>query len=135
MPPIVSGLEMARPPNEVYPHASDPSGFPEWQDDVLRRRVQGGRPAGVGTKSTTIRRIGRVEQTTTQGTSPPKRSWAARGVHGPFRPSAGMTVEPLGDGTRSRVTIAADMDTAHRKTADRASPARAGRLDGGGGTQ
>jgi uncharacterized protein YndB with AHSA1/START domain len=112
MPPIVSSFEIARPPDEVYSYVTDPSRFPEWQHDVMRVRIEGGRPPGVGTRFTTTRRIGRVEQTTTQEiteTSPP-RSWAARGVDGPFRPSAGITVEPLGDGTRSLVTIALDFE-------------------------
>jgi uncharacterized protein YndB with AHSA1/START domain len=112
MPPIVSTFEIARPPEEVYAYVTDPSRFPEWQEDVLRVRVEGGRPPGVGSRFTTIRRIGRVEQTTTQEiteVSPPK-SWTARGVDGPFRPGAAVTVEPLGDGTRSRVTIALDLE-------------------------
>jgi uncharacterized protein YndB with AHSA1/START domain len=112
MPPIVSSFEIARPPDEVYAYVTDPSRFSEWQNDVLRVRIEGGRPPGVGTRFTTIRRIGRVEQTTTQEITEvtPPRSWAARGVDGPFRPSAGITVEPLGDGTRSRVTIVLDFE-------------------------
>jgi uncharacterized protein YndB with AHSA1/START domain len=112
MPPIVSSFEIARPPEEVYSYLTDPSRFPEWQHDVVRVRIQGGRPPGVGTRFTTIRRIGRVEQTTTQEITKldPPWSWAARGVDGPFRPSAGVTVQPLGDGTRSRVTIALDFE-------------------------
>ncbi len=112
MPPIVSSFEIARPPDEVYSYVTDPSRFPEWQHDVVRVRIQGGRPPGVGTKFTTTRRIGRVEQTTTQEITKidPPWSWAARGVDGPFRPSAGITVEPLGDGARSRVTVALDFE-------------------------
>jgi uncharacterized protein YndB with AHSA1/START domain len=112
VPAIVSSFEIARPPDEVYSYATDPSRFPEWQNDVVRVRIEGGRPPGVGTRFTTIRRIGRVEQTTTQEITEisPPRSWAARGIDGPFRPSAGITVEPLGDGTRSLVTIALDFE-------------------------
>jgi len=112
MPPIVSSFEVDRPPDEVYSYMTDPSRFPEWQGDVVRVRIQGGRPPGVGTRFTTTRRIGRVEQTTTQEITEitPPRSWAARGVDGPFRPSAGVTVDPLDDGTRSRVTIALDFE-------------------------
>jgi uncharacterized protein YndB with AHSA1/START domain len=112
MPPIVSSFEIDRPPDEVYAYATDPTRFPEWQDDVVRVRMEGGRPPGVGTRFTTTRRIGRVEQTTIQEIAEvtPPRSWACRGVDGPFRPGAGITVEPLGDGTRSRVTIALDFE-------------------------
>jgi uncharacterized protein YndB with AHSA1/START domain len=112
MPPIVSSIEIARPPEEVYAYVTDPERFPEWQDDVLRVRVEGGRPPGVGTRFTTTRRIGRVQQRTVQEIAEltPPRSWSCRGVDGPFRPSAGITVEPLGDGTRSRVTFALDFE-------------------------
>jgi uncharacterized protein YndB with AHSA1/START domain len=110
MPPIVSDIDIARPPDEVYAYVTDPSRFPEWQHDVVRVRVEPGRPPGVGTRFTTTRRIGRVEQTTTQEVTAaePPRSWAARGVDGPFRPSAAVTVEPLDGGAGSRVTFALD---------------------------
>jgi hypothetical protein len=39
-----------------------------------------------------------------------RRATAARGVDGPIRPSADVTVEPLEGGTRSRVTIALDFE-------------------------
>lgn len=112
MPPIVSSFEIARPPDEVYSYVTDLSRFPQWQQDVVRVPIQGDDPPGLGTKFTTTRRIGRVEQTTTQEITKisPPRTWTARGVDGPFRPSAGITVEPLDDGTRSRVTIALDFE-------------------------
>jgi uncharacterized protein YndB with AHSA1/START domain len=112
MPPIVSNIEIVRPPDEVFAYATDPSRFPEWQRDVLRVRIEGGGPPRVGTRFTTIRRIGRVEQTTTQEITEldPPRRWAARGVDGPFRPGAGITVEPLDGGRRSRVTFALEFE-------------------------
>jgi uncharacterized protein YndB with AHSA1/START domain len=112
MPPIVSSFEIARPPEQVYAYVTDPSRFPEWQDDVVRVRVEGDHTPGVGTRFTTTRKIGRVEQTTIQEITErtPPRSWSCRGVDGPFRPGAGITVEPLGGGTRSRVTIALDFE-------------------------
>jgi uncharacterized protein YndB with AHSA1/START domain len=105
MPPIVNSFEIDRPPEEVYAYVTDPSRFPEWQDDVVRVRVDGGR-------FTTTRRIGRVEQNTIQEITErtPPRSWSCRGVDGPFRPGAAITVEPLGGGSRSRVTIALDFE-------------------------
>jgi uncharacterized protein YndB with AHSA1/START domain len=112
MAPIVSRFEVARPPDEVFAYVTDPTRFAEWQDDVVRARMEGGRPPRVGARFTTTRRIGRVEQTTTQQTTAlrPPRSWAASGVDGPFRPSATITVEPLDGGARSRVTIALDFE-------------------------
>jgi uncharacterized protein YndB with AHSA1/START domain len=112
VPPIVSNIEIDRPPEEVYAYVTDPSRFPEWQHDVVRVHLQGGSPAGVGSRFTTTRRIGRVEQATTQEVTEadPPRSWACRGVDGPFRPSAEITVEPRDGGAGSRVTIALDFE-------------------------
>jgi uncharacterized protein YndB with AHSA1/START domain len=110
MPPFVSHIDIARPPEVVFAYATDPSRFAEWQHDVVRVRIEGGHPAGVGTRFTTTRRIGRVEHSATQEIAAvdPPRSWAARGVDGPLRASASITVEPLAEGTRSRVTFALD---------------------------
>jgi carbon monoxide dehydrogenase subunit G len=110
MPPMVSQIEVARPPDEVFAYATDPSRFAEWQDDVVRVHIPGGRPPSVGSRFTTTRRIGGVEYGYTQEITEvnPPRSWAVRGVDGPFRPSADITVEPLDGGTRSRVTFALD---------------------------
>ncbi len=107
MAPIVSHIEIARPPDEVFAYVTDPARFAEWQDDVVSVRTAG---SGVGARFTTVRRIGRAERTMTQEISQvdPPRRWAARGVDGPIRPSATVSVEPLGDGTRSRVTFALD---------------------------
>ena len=66
MPPIVSHLDIARPPAEVFGYATDPSRFAEWQDDVVGVRIQGGRPLGVGSRFTTTRRVARLEFSYTQ---------------------------------------------------------------------
>jgi hypothetical protein len=112
MPPIESQIDIACPPAEVFGYATDPSRFGEWQDDVVSVRIQGAHPPGVGSRFTTTRRIGRVELRTTQEIIEfrPPTSWAARGVDGPLRPSASITVEPLDDGARSRVTFALDFE-------------------------
>jgi len=112
MAPIVSTIEIARPPDEVFSYVTDPSRFAEWQTDVVRVRMDAGRPPAVGSRFTTTRRIGRAERTMTQeitDLSPP-RSWAAHGIDGPVRPNANITVEPTEDSTRSRVTIALDFE-------------------------
>jgi uncharacterized protein YndB with AHSA1/START domain len=112
MPPIVSTIEIARPPAEVFSYVTDPSRFAEWQHDIVVVRIEGGRPPGVGTRFTTTRRIGRTERTMTQEiteiTAP--TSWAARGVDGPIRPHANVIVEPLDGGTRSLVRITLDFE-------------------------
>jgi uncharacterized protein YndB with AHSA1/START domain len=110
MPPIVHSIEINRPPDEVFYYVTDPTRFAEWQYDVERVRMDGDGLPGVGSRFTTTRRIAHAEQTMiqeiTENNHP--RSWAAHGVAGPIRPSASISVEPLNDSTRSRVTFALD---------------------------
>jgi carbon monoxide dehydrogenase subunit G len=108
MPPLVSDIEIARPPSVVFSYAADPSRFAEWQDDVVGVGIDG--PLSVGSRFTTTRRIGRVEHRSTQEVTElahPMR-FAARGVDGPLMADASITVEPLDGGTRSRVTFTLD---------------------------
>lgn len=112
MPPIVSTIEIARPPAEVFAYVTDPSRFAEWQHDIVTVRIDGGRPLGVGTRFSTTRRIARTERTMTQEITEinAPTNWAARGVDGPIRPHANVAVEPLDGGVRSRVTITLDFE-------------------------
>lgn len=110
MTPIVSTVEIARPPDEVFAYATDPSRFSEWQKGVVSGAVESGHAQAVGSRCTTTRRLGGGERTTTQEVteiSPPTR-WRARGVDGPIRADVSVTVDPLADGASSRVTIALD---------------------------
>ncbi len=66
MPPIVSSVEIDRPPDEVFAYVTDPGRFAEWQSDAAGGRAEAGREPGVGGRYTTIRRIaGLVPKTTT----------------------------------------------------------------------
>jgi uncharacterized protein YndB with AHSA1/START domain len=111
MPPIVSTIDIARPPDEVFRYVTDPSRFAEWQRDVVRVQADPG-PLPVGATFTTYRRMGGTERATiqqvTEASAP--RTWAARGIDGPIRPHAVVTIEPLDGGTRSRVTFALDFE-------------------------
>lgn len=86
MPPFVSHIEVARPPDEVFAYVTDPSRFGEWQKDVVSVRIEGGRPPGVGSRFTTTRRIGGADRTMTQEVTEisPPRTWSVRGVDGPM---------------------------------------------------
>jgi uncharacterized protein YndB with AHSA1/START domain len=112
MAPIVSTIQIARPPDEVFAYVTDPSRFAEWQKDVVSVRMEGAGPPAVGSRFTTTRRIGGTSQTMTQEIteiSPPRR-WAVHGVDGPIRPNATVTVEPLNDSDGSLVTFALDFE-------------------------
>jgi uncharacterized protein YndB with AHSA1/START domain len=103
---LVSTIEIARPPDEVYTFATDPTRFAQWQKDVVKVEMLGeGRFA-------TTRRIGGTDRTVTQQITrdDPPHGWAARGIDGPLRPHATVTVEALDGGARSRVTFALDFE-------------------------
>jgi uncharacterized protein YndB with AHSA1/START domain len=112
MAPIVSSIEIARPPEEVFDYLMDPSHLAEWQEGLVSARAEGGAPPTVGSKLITTRKVGRRERTMTMemtSISPPS-SWAARGIDGPIRGIVNGTVEPLDDGGRSRVRIELDFE-------------------------
>jgi uncharacterized protein YndB with AHSA1/START domain len=109
VPAVANTFDVACPPEQVYAYVTDPSRFPEWQADVVSVTLHG---TGLGSRFTTTRRIGRSERRMIQEVTEidPPRSWAARGVDGPIRPSATLAIEPLDGGARSRVTIALDFE-------------------------
>lgn len=110
MAPLVATIEVARPPAEVFAYATDPTRFAEWQHDIVSVQLDGDGPPGVGARFTTTRRVGGSDRTMTQEITElsPPLTWAARGVDGPIRPDATLTVEPLAGGTRSQITITLD---------------------------
>jgi hypothetical protein len=67
-------------------------------------------PTRVGSRCTTVRKIGGSErEVVTEITEyDPPRRWADRGISGPIRAIVEVTVEPLADSSRSRVTIELD---------------------------
>jgi uncharacterized protein YndB with AHSA1/START domain len=107
--PITSITEVARPAEEVFFYVTDPSVMPEWQQGCLSGHMDGG-SVRVGSRCTTIRRIGgREQEVVTEITEyDPPRRWADRGISGPVRAIVAVQVEPLDDGSRSRVTIELD---------------------------
>jgi len=112
MEPIVSTIDIARAPDDVFRFATDPTRFAEWQHDVVQVRAAGPGPLDVGSRFTTVRRIGGVERTLLQEiteVSPPTR-WSARSIEGPVRAGASITIEALDGGSRSRVTFALEFD-------------------------
>jgi uncharacterized protein YndB with AHSA1/START domain len=106
MAPIITSTEIARPREEVFAYVTDPSTMPEWQQGAVSGHMDAP-TTRVRSKCTTIRRIGgREREVTTEITEydPPQR-WADRGIDGPIRAIVAVTVEPLADRSRSRLTI------------------------------
>jgi uncharacterized protein YndB with AHSA1/START domain len=112
MAPIVTSIDVARPPEEVFGYVIDPSRFVEWQEGVVSGRMEGDGPHGVGSRCITTRRIGGSDRASTQEITEfdPPRTWADRGIDGPIRARVNVKVEPLHAGASSRVTISLDFE-------------------------
>ena len=109
MAPITTTTEISRPADEVFAYVTAPKTMPEWQQGCVRGHMDGP-TTRVGSKCTTVRRLGgREREVTTEITEydPPHR-WADRGIDGPVRAMVVVTVEPLRDGSQSWLTIELD---------------------------
>ena len=112
MAPLVSTIEVARPPQDVFAYATDPSHFGEWQKGVISGCMEADGPPAVGSKCITTRRIGFAERPITSEVTEidPPKTWSVHGIDGPIRATVSVTVDPLDDDARSRLTIALDFE-------------------------
>jgi uncharacterized protein YndB with AHSA1/START domain len=110
MAPIVNSIEVSRRPEDVFAYVTDPAHLADWQESVVSVRADS--PFTVGSKAVVTRRVGRLERAMTNEVTElsPPNAWSVRGIDGPIRGNVKGTVEPLGDGERSRVTIALDFE-------------------------
>ena len=109
MAPITVSTEVARSPEKVFAYVTDPTTMAEWQHGCVRGHMDGPM-THVGSRCTTVRNIGGREREVVSEITEhdPPRRWADRGLTGPVRARVGVTVEPRGDGSASRVTIELD---------------------------
>ena len=105
-------IEVARPPDEVFAYATDPTKFGEWQANVTSGHMDGSDPHEVGARCVTTRTIGFAERAVTSEVthSDPPLRWGVRGVDGPIRASVDVAVDPIDDGRASRLTIDIDFE-------------------------
>ena len=111
MAPVVASTEISRRPEDVFAYLTDPSNLPDWQESVIRVEEHSGGSVA-DTKTVVItRHVGPrdMKMAVELGNLDPPRSWTVRGLDGPVRGNVKGSVEPLGDGTRSRVTIEVDL--------------------------
>jgi uncharacterized protein YndB with AHSA1/START domain len=110
MAPIVNSIEISRRPEDVFAYLTNPSHIPDWQESAVSAR--GDSPLTVGSRVVVNRRVGGTERTMTNEVTEmsPPTSWGLRGVDGPIRGNVKGTVEPIGGGESSRVTISLDFE-------------------------
>ena len=105
-----TSVEVDRPSAQVFAYVTDPSRFSEWQDGVVSGHMANGGPSSVGDRCVTTRRVGFTHRPFASEVThvDPPRTWGVRGIDGPIRAEVDVTVEPLDDDRRSRVTIEID---------------------------
>lgn len=104
---ITHSIEIDSRPEDVFAYLDEPERHGEWQEAIVSAKVESAGPVGVGTRVHEVRKVGNREQDTSYEITehePPRRS-AFRGITGPVRPVGTVTVEPVGDGSKSRVTL------------------------------
>ncbi|TMC49976.1 MAG: hypothetical protein E6J14_07195 [Chloroflexi bacterium] len=112
MAAIRESIEIERRPEDVFAYLDALARHGEWQQSIVSVQVAGDTPTKVGTRATETRRVGGRQQAVTYEITEhnPPRSFAFRGIDGPIRPVGRGTVEPLGDGSRSRLTLELDFE-------------------------
>jgi uncharacterized protein YndB with AHSA1/START domain len=107
---IMTSVEIARPPGEVFAYATDPSRFGEWQAGVVSGHIEGDGVPAVGDRCVMTRRLGGAKRTVTSQITAmdPPATWAIRGLDGPIRAEVKVSVEPRREGQQSHLTISLD---------------------------
>lgn len=108
---ITQSIEIDRRPEDVFAYMDQLDRHGEWQSSIVRTRVETEGPTRVGSRVVDTRRIGKREQDVPYEITEydPPRTSSFRGMAGPIRPVGTVRVDPLDDGSRSRVTIEFDL--------------------------
>ena len=112
MAQVTATADIDRAPDVVFAYIIDPNHFTEWQRGVTGGHLDGDGQITVGAKCTTTRRIGFAEREVVSEIThySPPRTWGVRGTEGPIRATVNVTVDPLDEGRRSRLTIGVDFE-------------------------
>jgi uncharacterized protein YndB with AHSA1/START domain len=108
---IAHSIEIDRPPEEVFAYLDQLERHGEWQPEIVSAKVETDGPVAVGTRVREFRKMGGREQDTSYEITEhdPPRKTSFRGFAGPVRPMGTIVVEPIGDGSKTRVTVEFDL--------------------------
>jgi uncharacterized membrane protein len=108
---ITHSVEIDRRPEDVFAYLDQLERHGEWQSQIVSAKLETEGPVRVGTRVKEIRKMGgrEVDASYEVTAHDPPRTSSFRGVVGPVRPVGTVTVEPVGDGTRTRVSIELDL--------------------------
>ena len=108
---ITHSVEVNRRPEDVFAYLEQLERYVEWQENLISTRVVTEGPTRVGSRGVDRRRVpGGPRDIPFEVTEhdPPRRI-TFRGTAGPVRPVARLTVEGVGDESRSRVSLELDL--------------------------
>ncbi len=109
---ITQSIEIDRRPEDVFAYLDQLDRHGEWQSSIVSTKVETEGPTRVGTRVVDRRKVpGGPRDIAYEVTEhDPLRTVSFRGVSGPVRPVGTVRVEPLDQGSRSRVTIELDLE-------------------------
>jgi uncharacterized membrane protein len=110
MAPISESIEIDRRPEDVFAYLDDVERHGEWQEQIVGVEPQDDGPLRVGSRVKETRRVPGGDRTMTYEVTehdPPRQS-SFRVLDGPIRAKGTISIEPLGGGSRSRVTFTID---------------------------
>ena len=110
MAPITESIEINRRPEDVFAYLDDVKRHGEWQSQIVDVQPQGDGPLRVGSRVKETRRVPGGDRTMTYEITerdPPRKS-SFRVLDGPVRAAGTISIEPIDDGSRSRLTISID---------------------------
>jgi uncharacterized membrane protein len=112
MAPITETIEINRRPEDVFAYLDDVERHGEWQDQIVDVEPQGDQPMGVGKRVRETRRVpgGNRSMTYEITEHDPPRQSSFRVIDGPIRAVGTVSVEPIGDGSRTKLTITIDFE-------------------------
>jgi len=112
MAPITETIEINRRPEDVFAYLDDVERHGEWQDQIVDVEPQGDQPMGVGKRVRETRRVpgGNRSMTYEITAHDPPRQSSFRVLDGPIRAVGTVSVEPIDDGSRTRLTITIDFE-------------------------
>lgn len=108
---IRHSVEIDRTPEDVFAYLDDLDRYVEWQENLISTRIETEGPTRVGSRGVDRRRVpGGPRDIPFEVTEhDPPHTISFRGTAGPVRPLARLTVGPVGDGSRSRMSLELDL--------------------------
>ena len=112
MAPISETIEINRRPEDVFAYLDDVERHGEWQEQIVDVEPQGEQPMGVGKRVRETRRVpgGNRSMTYEITEHDPPRQSSFRVLDGPIRAVGTVSVEPIDDGSRTKLTITIDFE-------------------------